>query len=494
VSRSLFARLHDRFERPHQLSREGLSRRAFLAKLAAASAATMSLPALATDPKRPREGAIGNVLILGAGLAGLSCSLELCRLGIPNLVIDARGVVGGRVRTIRDMLPGLTIEAGGEYIGANHSRWLAHAKDFKLKLLDAHEKDEPETIHLLGRTLSDAEAEALYHEMDEALAPLTDLARLIDADRPWQSPNAAALDERTLHDWLVELDASPLCKHAIATQAAADNGVEPHRQSLLAVLAMIKGGGLEKFWTDSQLFRCAGGNDQLAMRLWQRIGEPLFHLGTRVHTIQRKGDQFVALANNRSPLFGTHLVLALPPSAWKVIHFEFDLPELRVPIQMGNACKWIAAFKNREAWDSRSPSSALYADRDFHFSWNPTLGQDETKGSALSFFAGADLAAGFCARDAAARDAQGRAVLASLAPGSAPTVTRTLDWPNDPLTGAGYGVAAPCQWTGILPGLIESPGPVYFAGEWCSPAFMGYMEGALDSGARAAGRVVESAQ
>ncbi|MFN9974159.1 MAG: hypothetical protein ACK58T_30100, partial [Phycisphaerae bacterium] len=79
VSRSLFARLHDRFERPRQLSREGLSRREFLARLAAASAAGISLPALATDPKRPREGAIGNVLVLGAGLAGLSCSLELCK-------------------------------------------------------------------------------------------------------------------------------------------------------------------------------------------------------------------------------------------------------------------------------------------------------------------------------------------------------------------------------------------------------------------------------
>ena len=187
-------------------------------------------------------------------------------------------------------------------------------------------------------------------------------------------------------------------------------------------------------------------------------------------------------------------MLALPPSAWKSIRFEFDLPELRAPIQMGSASKWIAAFKNRDAWNTRCPSSALYTDREFHFSWNGTLGQDETKGSALTFFAGADLAASFCARDAAARDAQGRAALASLAPGAAPTVTRSLDWPNDPLTAAGYGVAAPCQWTGVLPGLVESSGPVYFAGEWCSPAFMGYMEGALDSGARAARRVVDTTQ
>ncbi|HEX8877991.1 MAG TPA: NAD(P)/FAD-dependent oxidoreductase [Phycisphaerales bacterium] len=492
MSRSLFARLHDRFERPHQLTREGLSRRAFLASLAAASAAGLSWPSFATDPKRPRNGAIGNVLVLGAGLAGLACSLELCRANVPNLVIDARGVVGGRVRTIRDMLPGLTIEAGGEYIGANHPRWLAFASEFKLKLLDAGAEDESGVVHLLGRTLSEREAESLYHEMDEALAHLTELARPVDADRPWQSPNAAALDERTLHDWLIELDASPLCKHAIATQAAADNGVEPHHQSLLAVLAMIKGGGLEKYWTDSELFRCAGGNDQLAMRLWQRIGEPLFHLGTRVHTIRRQGDQFVALANNRPPLFGTHLVLALPPSAWKSIRFEFDLPELRAPIQMGSACKWIAAFKNRDAWATRAAGNDLAADRGFHFAWNPTLGQDETKGSVLTFFAGADVATMFCALDAPAREAQGRAALASLAPAAVPAATRTLDWPNDALTGAGYGVAAPCQWTGVLPGLVESSGPVYFAGEWCSPAFMGYMEGALESGVRAARRVVES--
>ena len=66
MSRSLFARLHDRFERPRQLSREGISRREFLARLAAASAAGIALPALASNPispgPGPRPGAIGNVL------------------------------------------------------------------------------------------------------------------------------------------------------------------------------------------------------------------------------------------------------------------------------------------------------------------------------------------------------------------------------------------------------------------------------------------------
>ena len=122
-----------------------------------------------------------------------------------------------------------------------------------------------------SRRLTAQEAEALFVEMDAAFATMNDDARKIaDADRPWLADDAVALDLRTVGDWVRGLTCSDTCRRAIDAMLSADNGVRTEWQSYLGHLAMVKGGGVEAFWTDSELFRCTEGNQQLAREAGRR--------------------------------------------------------------------------------------------------------------------------------------------------------------------------------------------------------------------------------
>src|SRR5207253_1516159 len=115
------------------------------------------------------------------------------------------------------------------------------------------------------RRVTASEAQALFAEMEAAFATMNEDARkLTDADRPWLAEDARALDLRTVGHWVRGLSCSESCRGAIDAMLTADNGVRTEWQSYLGHLAMVKGGGIEAFWTDSELFRCKQGNQQLA--------------------------------------------------------------------------------------------------------------------------------------------------------------------------------------------------------------------------------------
>jgi monoamine oxidase len=78
----------------------------------------------------------------------------------------------------------------------------------------------------------------------------------VDADEPWKSPQAGELDRLTTAHWLRGLPVSRLCKLAFASQLANYNGCAVGRQSYLGNLAEVKGGGLERFWTESDVYHC----------------------------------------------------------------------------------------------------------------------------------------------------------------------------------------------------------------------------------------------
>ena len=145
--------------------------------------------------------------------------------------------------------------------------WQGYAKQFKLTLLEVGEEDLEFPIVLNGKRLTADESEALWEEMEKAFAPLMADAAKVDADRPWTSKNAQALDKRSIADWIQGLSVSATCKAGLDALTMADNGVVTTWQSYLGNLAMWKGGGLEKYWTDSETHRCAGGNQQLATKL-----------------------------------------------------------------------------------------------------------------------------------------------------------------------------------------------------------------------------------
>jgi len=137
-----------------------------------------------------------SVIIIGAGFAGLAAAHELLAAGYQVTVLEARDRVSGRVVTFDNFVPGRWVEGGGELIGSNHPIWVAYAKKFGLDLIQIPESDASVPVVLDGKLLTDEESEPLWEQVEKIQARITRDARPVVADKPWNTPNAKALDRR----------------------------------------------------------------------------------------------------------------------------------------------------------------------------------------------------------------------------------------------------------------------------------------------------------
>ncbi|HWN85888.1 MAG TPA: FAD-dependent oxidoreductase [Vicinamibacterales bacterium] len=479
----LFRRLHRRYGTPDGITRRDMIQRS----LAAATGVLLSerFAGLGAQAKP------GRVVIIGAGFSGLTAAYELSRAGYTVTVVEARNRVGGRVLSFSDLVPGKNVEGGGELIGSNHPTWVAYAKQFKLQFLDVSEEDGEAPIVLGGKRLSEKVEEELWEQLDAASNLMNaDATRIVDAFEPWRTPNAEALDRRTLASWIEGLDVSALCKAGLHAQMTADNGMITEWQSYLGNLAMVKGGGLEKYWTESEVYRCKGGNQQLARRLAAAVGNERVMTRTPVTRVQ-VDDRLarVTLATGRV-LEADHVLLTAPPSVWNRIAFEPLLPVTLTP-QMGSSIKCLIALQDR-FWRRAGLAPDSLTDGPLHMTWNGTDGQG-AGAAALVAFASGPGAEQTRAWPSATRIEQRLATLEKIYPGIRPAFVRAryMDWPGDAWTKGAYSFPAPGQVTTQGPTLRQGLGRLHFAGEHSSYGFVGYMEGALESGASAARRIAQ---
>jgi monoamine oxidase len=461
-----------------------MTRREMLERSMAAAAALLISDSFAARPR----AAAGRVVVVGAGFSGLAAAYELSRAGYDVTVVEGRNRVGGRVLSFSDLVPGKNVEGGGELIGSNHPAWVGYAKQFKLEFLDVSEEDAEFPVVLNGKRLSGDESEALWEEMEKAFNTIVTDAAKVDAEQPWTAPGADALDRRTLASWIDALDASPLCKTGLHTMMTADNGVVTQWQSYLANLAMVKGGGLEKYWTESEVYRCQGGNQQLAQKLAAAVGSAKVLTRTPVRAIAiTERDARVTLASGKV-LEAEHVVLTAPPPVWNKIAVDPVLPPGLAP-QMGTNVKYLVGLKSA-FWRRAELAPDLMTDGPVSLTWHATDGQTGA-GEALVAFSGGP-AADICREWLPAqRNERYLTELSKVYKGVRPSFVRArfMDWPGDPWVKASYSFPAPGQVTAQGPTFYNGLGRLHFAGEYCSYAFMGYMEGALGSGAAAARRI-----
>jgi monoamine oxidase len=475
-------------------------RREFLRQSLAASAGLLLSSRTAFGFSRPRRTSGKRVVVIGAGFAGLACAYELQHAGYQVTVLEARNRVGGRVLSAnaangREFVRGRNVEFGAELIGSNHPVWVNYAERFKLDFLEVTaDKESERPVVIEGKRLSGKEAEELWKGLKPVLNKLNELAAPVVEDEPWKTVGAGKLDLMSVQEWIDRLDVAPLIKRALWISHTADNGQDPGRQSLLGQLAAIKGGGLERYWTESEVYRCRGGNDQLAGKLAEAIGSGRVVTKTPVRTVSRKGDvMLIETADGRSRQCDD-VVLTAPPKTWPKIEFSPSLPKAMAP-QTGFNAKYFALVKDR-FWEKRDPKLSQYAFSDelINMTWDGTNNQGpvdgEAGGACLVGFSGGSVCRRALEMDRASRDKSFGEALEQFFPGYQENLVKTfyMDWPKEPWAGASYSFPAPGQVTTVGP-LLARPhmgGRLHIAGEHACYMFVGYMEGALQSGARVA--------
>lgn len=480
-----------------------------------------------------RESPNRSVVVVGAGLAGLCAAYELKELGYNVSVYEARHRVGGRAYSFR-FGRNKTVEGGGELIGRNHPLWCGYAHAFGLKFSDVSDYGNS-PVRFKGHTLSYEESTAVADAMEPHMERLNRLAdSIVDPFEPWTNPNAAWLDRTSLAGWLNSLrcrtKGSKDGRDAVKEQLVSDNGRLAHRQSLLGVLAMIKGHGVDRYWTDTELFRCVGGNEQLAERFRDHLGLKIVHTGTKVTAISEENgvvtvelahtteedeekdlegasDSRKRKAGNRKqikPVQPDDVILAVPPSVWHMI--DFRNPDLRKKVRraphLGVNTKNLFSLKSR-FWQNFGSSPTLTDSRGpADMTWETTEDLKVRAGRfkinkhpdfALVAFSGATHARELVNRRSdAARENALRKQLTTVYPGIDAQIadSKFMNWPSKCFTQGSYYFPAPREVTAWGPFWKSGYGGwLHFAGEHTSYAFMGYMEGALSSGFRLAHRL-----
>ncbi|HEX2091166.1 MAG TPA: NAD(P)/FAD-dependent oxidoreductase [Longimicrobiaceae bacterium] len=507
MARSLYAMLHRRF------GVRSADERVRRARLMDERAPRFVPPAVADRSALPLAGK--KVAVIGAGLAGLAAALELVeRWGATVEVYEARKRTSGRVYSLEDIVPGRVTEAGAELIGLNHRKWIELAHRFGLGLSSLTPEDDYAAQGLemrisleKGKVLTAAELKELYDEMDGVLHRITEESYVVtDTNQPWKAYRADYLDNLSVEQWLDQLVPKPSsrCVAALRVMLENDNVAPLSEQSYLGLLALVAGGGHDAYWTDSEVFRCENGNESLTVRLRESIENSAtgsIRTSAPVTALDVRAGGSVLVHSAAGKLSYDYAVLAIPPSTWPQLPVTPKIPA-EMTMSTGPAVKYLLPVKER-FWIQKkyAPSGASTSMGQV---WESTDNQMVVSGQGigLNIFAGGATAQQ--AIDWALKHGENQMaeyynpLLEELYGEDFPSFVagtgKFMGWPWDNWTRCGYSCPRPGQVCTVGPFLNEMyEKRLAFAGEHTCMAFFGYMEGALQSGYRAAERIATAA-
>ncbi|KAK8015616.1 hypothetical protein PG991_008504 [Apiospora marii] len=451
-----------------------------------------------------------DAIIVGGGLSGLGAAKALSEAGKSFVVLEARDRVGGRVWN-RELQDGGYTEVGAEFVGETQDKVLDLAAELGLELYPEYNTGNNVLYHKGERTtyatspippvdlLSQTQIGAVILELNT-------LSLGVDVQNPWDSALAAPWDKQTFDQWLRAKGLTESARFLIDAAVETVFSVEADELSLLYALTYIAAAGNEttKGTFDrlisiddggAQQWRVDGGTQLLAIRLAEKLGNDNVRLGAPVSKISKGSDDaYTVTLKDGSTVHGAHVIVAMSPPLARQITYEPALPrardQLTAQMRMGSIGKAIAVYATswwrEEAHGSltgQAVSDSGLARSTFDQSLRP--GHNPPV-SALMTFLEADQMREYDNRTEAEITEQVGRDFAKyfVAKDDAAAAEKVAD-------GGPVAVAGPNIYTNYGPALKQRVGNLHFAGTEASDYWIGYMDGALRSGYRAAAEVID---
>ena len=442
----------------------------------------------------------GEVIVIGAGLSGLTAASRLRAAGVAVRVLEARERVGGRTLTVPFAQE--PVDLGGQWVGPTQDRVLALARELGVETFPQY---------LQGRKVLEFDGERRSYkgllpripalalvELGLTIWRIERMARQVPLGRPESAARAAEFDGQSVAEWLARHVKRRPARAMLEIATHAIFAREPATISFLYFLHYTHSGGsftrLAEVRDGAQALRLRGGVQQLSVRLAEPLGAAL-RLATPVVAIEQDGAGVTVRTAAGEALRAGRVIVAVPPAVARDIAFAPALPELRQVVHeqmpMGSVVKCVIAYP-RAFWREQGLSGEAVSNAGLLRMVFDDSSHDGRLAALVGFVIG-DAVAGFAALAPAARRA---AVLEALCRFFGPAAATPSDYVDHDWTaeqwsrGCYVGVMPPGVLTRVGAALRAPCGRIYFAGTETATRWVGYLDGAIEAGERAADEVL----
>jgi monoamine oxidase len=440
-----------------------------------------------------------DVVVVGAGLAGLTAAADLVDRGHRVRVLEARDRVGGRT-TGKLMSDGHTIEMGGQWFGPTQTEVLSLAEAHGLETYPQYDEGDQQLVWNGKVTRFGNDEPRLSPEAAAEVGRLTGeleaMAATLDLEQPWSASQADEWDGITFGSWLRAATDNDEALAFWRLFVPAIFAAEAHEVSLLHFLFYIaSGGGIAMLLgtrDGAQDCRLVGGSHLISEALAESLGD-VIRLGSPVHTIEHFADR-VIVRYDGGEVSARRAVIALAPALAGRLRYAPALPasrdQLTQQVPMGSVIK-VNVLYERPFWRDAGLKGSTMSFED-----PLSVAVDNTpSGSRHGVLAG--FFEGVHARRVGALPREERRAIAIecltkyFGPEAAePLEYHELDWSSEEYSRGCYGGRfGTGVWTAYGPQLSQPVGVIHWAGTETAAVWNGYMDGAVRSGHRAADEI-----